>query len=70
MSRPRYESLSPAELKVVRASVNGLKSHQIAEALGLSKRTIDAHKRSIYKKLNVRNCPSMVIKVIEEGILK
>lgn len=70
MGRPRYTSLSPAELKVVRASVNGYRSQQIAEMLGISKRTVDAHKRNIYAKFHVHNCPSMVITVLEEGLLK
>lgn len=45
--------LSSRELEVARAAVAGLSDHEIAEALVVSVRTVHAHLRSIYRKLDV-----------------
>lgn len=45
--------LTPAERDVVRDVVRGLSNEAIGEARGVSKHTVAAHLRSIYKKLGV-----------------
>ncbi|MEO6797477.1 MAG: helix-turn-helix transcriptional regulator [Candidatus Dormibacter sp.] len=45
--------LTPRELEVVKLVAAGLTNRDIANRLGLSARTIDAHLRSIYGKIGV-----------------
>ncbi len=45
--------LTAREVEVLRLLANGLSNQQIADQLVLSKRTVHAHLRSIYSKLNV-----------------
>jgi DNA-binding CsgD family transcriptional regulator len=47
--------LSAAELRVALAVARGLLTNEIAGELTLSPRTVEAHLRSIFRKLNVRN---------------
>lgn len=53
-------SFTEKELEVVSLVVKGLTSHEIALKLGTSNRTIDAHRRSVMKKLNIRNTAELV----------
>ncbi len=51
---PEYhEGLTAREVQVLRLLAEGLTDQQIADRLVLSKRTVQAHLRSIYAKLNV-----------------
>ena len=43
------------EVEVLKLVVAGLMNRQIAERLGVSTRTVDAHLRSIYAKLGVKS---------------
>jgi predicted ATPase/DNA-binding CsgD family transcriptional regulator/Tfp pilus assembly protein PilF len=49
------EALTAREVEVLRLIANGLSYGQIAERLVISTRTVDAHLRSIYSKLQVRS---------------
>jgi DNA-binding NarL/FixJ family response regulator len=49
------EGLTARETEVLRLIANGLSYGQIAERLVISSRTVDAHLRSIYSKLQVRS---------------
>jgi non-specific serine/threonine protein kinase len=51
---PRYD-LTPREIEVLRLLSHGLTYAQIAETLVISPRTVDAHVRSIFGKLDVRS---------------
>jgi DNA-binding CsgD family transcriptional regulator len=48
-----WESLTPTELEVVEEVCAGRSNGQVAERLGVSRRTVEAHLRSIYPKLGV-----------------
>lgn len=50
-----WEGLTPTELKVVSAVVEGLTNREVAERLFMSPRTVTTHLSRIYTKLNVRS---------------
>ena len=50
-----FYNLSPSELKVATFIRQGKKTREIAALLGLSKRTIDAVRQSIRRKLRIQN---------------
>jgi DNA-binding CsgD family transcriptional regulator len=50
----KYESLSPTEIQVAKLVKEGKKTNEIAEMMGLSKRTVEAHRLSIREKLGIK----------------
>jgi len=50
---PSPPGLTEREVEVLRLVAQGLTNAQVAEALGISPRTVDAHLRSIYSKLDI-----------------
>lgn len=62
-------SLTPRELEIVRHIYEGLSVKSIARLLDISNRTVESHKASIYRKLNVKNNASLVRALIEKNIL-
>ena len=57
---PSLSLLTTAELRVVAAASTGRTSKEIAQELYLSTRTVDAHLRSIYRRLDLKNRSSLV----------
>jgi DNA-binding NarL/FixJ family response regulator len=53
LSGPKATSLTPRQLEVLRLIGRGLTDAQIAEALFLSRRTVHAHVRAIFRALDV-----------------
>ncbi len=51
----RIDGLTAREVEVLKLVAAGLMNRQIAESLGVSTRTVDAHLRSIYAKLGVKS---------------
>lgn len=58
--RERFESLSPREREILEMVVGGLSSKQVAFELGLSKRTVDAHRAHIMKKVGAHSLADLV----------
>ena len=52
--------LSPREFEVMQLLVKGLHNRAIADALGISHRTVEVHKARVLDKLNVRNVVELV----------
>jgi DNA-binding CsgD family transcriptional regulator len=48
-----WEALTPTECEVVEEVCGGRSNPQVAERLGISRRTVEAHLRSIYAKLGI-----------------
>jgi DNA-binding CsgD family transcriptional regulator len=55
--RPRsgWESLTTAELRVVREIVDGRTNREAASVLFLSPHTVDSHLRRVFSKLNINS---------------
>jgi len=53
-SNPGFETLTPAELKVLRMIASDRTTKEIAAEFNLSPRTIDNHRTNICRKLNIR----------------
>lgn len=48
-------TLTDREREIAKLTANGLSSREIADSIGLSKRTVDNHRASIYKKLRINS---------------
>ncbi|TDK31856.1 response regulator transcription factor [Rhizobium deserti] len=57
-----WESLTPREVEVMRAVVNGLMNKQIAGQLGISMVTVKLHRSNVMKKMRVRSVADLVKK--------
>jgi predicted ATPase/DNA-binding CsgD family transcriptional regulator len=65
-----YDPLTARELDVLRLLAQDLGNPQIAERLVVSRRTVDAHLRSIYAKLGVKSRDAALRVAREEGVLE
>lgn len=61
--------LTPRERQVMHLVAEGLSSHQIAQKLGVSSRTVEVHRANLLRKLKVRSTAELVSFSIEHGIL-
>lgn len=62
----RVESLTLRERQIVELVLKDLSNQEIAEALKLSRRTIECHRLVAYKKLQVNNVKELKL-ILEEG---
>ena len=62
----RVESLTLRERQIVKLVLKDLSNQEIAEALKLSRRTIECHRQVAYKKLQVNNVKELKL-ILEEG---
>lgn len=65
-SRP-LDALSDRELDILRLLAQGLTNKDIAQALFLSVRTVDAHLRSIFTKLSLRSRTEAALWAVKHG---
>jgi len=65
-----YDPLTARELDVLRLLAEDLSNLEIAERLVVSRRTVDAHLRSIYEKLGVRSRDAALRVAREHGLLE
>ena len=63
------ESLTAREIEVLRLLAQDLSNPQIAERLVVSRRTVDAHLRSIYDKLGVKSRDAAIRVAREQGLI-
>jgi predicted ATPase/DNA-binding CsgD family transcriptional regulator len=66
---PAGESLTAREIEVLRLLAQDLSNPQIAERLVVSRRTVDAHLRSIYDKLGVKSRDAAIRVARERGLI-
>ena len=67
--RPRTDGLTTREVEVLRLVSSGLTNRQLAEGIGVSTRTVDAHLRSIYAKLGVKSRSAATRYAIENSLV-
>jgi DNA-binding NarL/FixJ family response regulator len=65
----RPEGLTVREVEVLRLVADGLTDAQVAERLVVSLRTVHAHLRSIYRKLDVRSRSAATRFAVERGLV-
>jgi DNA-binding NarL/FixJ family response regulator len=61
---------SERELEIIEACSRGLTSKEMAEALFISKRTVDWHRSNIFSKLGIKNNIELVKYAIRHGIIE
>jgi DNA-binding NarL/FixJ family response regulator len=66
---PGLEHLTPRQIEVLRLVARGMTNAEIAEALFLSRRTVHAHLRSIFHKLNVGHRSAATRYAVQRGLL-
>ena len=66
----RGSNLTPREREVVKMLAEGHSVRQIAGILGLSVKTVEAHKFNLMRKLNIHNKAQLVIYAIQKKIVK
>lgn len=62
-------SLTPREVEIVRLCAEGKSAQEIAEALNLSKRTVEGHKQRIFSKLNCNSVIELVNYAYRNGLV-
>jgi len=66
----RSSTLTPREREVVKMIAEGNSVREIAGTLGLSMKTIEAHKFNLMRKLNIHNKAQLVTYAIQKKIVK
>jgi DNA-binding NarL/FixJ family response regulator len=61
--------LTSREVEIVRLIAEGLTSHQMAEKLLISARTVETHRANLLKKVGVKNAIELVKKIEKLGII-
>lgn len=62
--------LSTREIEIIQLCANGMSAQQIADRLGLSRRTIEVHKSHIFEKLDLKNTADLVKYAYDAGLVK
>jgi DNA-binding NarL/FixJ family response regulator len=65
----RTPHLTPREREIVQLVADGRTSKEIAATLSLSPKTVEAHRASILKKLNIRSASQMVLHAVRNNII-
>jgi len=63
------ESLTEREMEVLRWAVKGMSNKEIADALSLSVRTVQAHLQNIFNKLGVGSRSEAIVYALKKGWL-
>ena len=69
-SREPFTQLSPREREVLRLIAEGLAAKEIATELGISTKTVEAHRTSLMRKLGVRKATELVRYAVRHGLIE
>ena len=61
--------LSTREAEIIQLCANGMSAQQIADRLGLSRRTVEVHKSHIFEKLDLNTTADLVKYAYEAGLV-
>lgn len=62
-ARSRVDRLTQREREIANHIVNGRSCKEIGQLLGISHRTVEAHRAAVMRKVNARNTADLVSKV-------
>lgn len=65
-----FHSLSKREVEIVKLITQELSNNDIAERLEISKRTVETHRKNIFKKTKVKSVIGLVILAIKARLFK
>jgi len=68
--RPRMSTLTPREREILKLLAEGNSVKEIAVILGLSVKTVEAHKFNLMRKLDIHNKAQLVTYAIQKKIIK
>lgn len=66
----KHANLSKREKEILLKICEGLSNHEIAEALFISKRTVDKHRANLLSKTNSKNTASLILYSIKNKIIE
>jgi DNA-binding NarL/FixJ family response regulator len=70
MARSHAEhDLTQRQLEILRLITRGESTRSIAQGLGLSVKTVEAHRAQIMKRLQIHDVPGLVLFAVREGII-
>lgn len=62
-------NLTKRELEIIQQISNGSSSQEISQQLKISKRTVEAHKRNVFQKLEIKNSAALVKYAFENNLV-
>ena len=65
--KPTRQVFTPREKDILKALAAGMKSHQISQALNISKLTVDSHRKNILKKTNAKSAGEVIRIAYDNG---
>jgi DNA-binding NarL/FixJ family response regulator len=68
--QPRMSTLTPREREILKLLAEGNSVKEIAVLLGLSVKTVEAHKFNLMRKLDIHNKAQLVTYAIQKKIIK
>ena len=68
-AEPAAAQLTPRQIELLRLIVRGVSTREIASGLGLSVKTVDAHRAQIMDRLKLRDVPSLVLYALRKGLV-
>lgn len=66
---PAQAPLTPRQLEILRLIARGETTRSIADGLGLSVKTVEAHRSQIMHRLQIHDVPGLVLFAVREGII-
>lgn len=66
---PASHELSGREIEVLHCIARGLSNTGIAEHLGVSPKTVDSHRTSLMRKLDVHSTATLLVRAMRDGLI-
>ncbi|MEM7067523.1 MAG: response regulator transcription factor [Pseudomonadota bacterium] len=66
----KTRELTARELEVLQHIARGSSNNKIAESLGVSPKTVDSHRTSLMRKLDVHSTATLLVKAMKEGLIE